>query len=33
MEDRHVAAGELGGDPKASFYAVFDGHGGEQASE
>ena len=33
MEDRFIAAGELRGDPRASFYAVFDGHGGHAAAE
>jgi hypothetical protein len=33
MEDRHVAAGELRGDPLASVYAVFDGHAGHAAAE
>jgi hypothetical protein len=33
MEDRHVAAGEMLGDPSKSLYAVFDGHGGSHAAE
>lgn len=33
MEDRHVEAGMVGRDPTASFYAIFDGHGGSRASE
>ena len=33
MEDRHVEAGSLTGDPTKSFYGVFDGHGGSRAAE
>ncbi|OQS04866.1 phosphatase 2C [Thraustotheca clavata] len=33
MEDRFTAVGTLNGDPNASFYGVFDGHGGDGASE
>ncbi len=33
MEDRHVVAGEVGGDACQSFYGVFDGHGGWRAAE
>ncbi|KDO19430.1 hypothetical protein SPRG_15420 [Saprolegnia parasitica CBS 223.65] len=33
MEDRYVAVGTLNGDATASFYGVFDGHGGDGASE
>lgn len=33
MEDRHVVAGELRGDPLSSLYAVFDGHAGHAAAD
>lgn len=33
MEDRHVAAVGLGGDPHTAFFGVFDGHGGKAAAE
>ncbi|CAK4631233.1 unnamed protein product [Aphanomyces euteiches] len=33
MEDRYGVAGKLNGDAFASFYGVFDGHGGDGASE
>ena len=33
MEDRHMAAGNLKGNPKNSLYAVFDGHGGSAAAQ
>uniref|UniRef100_A0ACD5YMP2 Uncharacterized protein n=1 Tax=Avena sativa TaxID=4498 RepID=A0ACD5YMP2_AVESA len=33
MEDRHVAKVALGGDPELSLFAVFDGHGGQNAAE
>ncbi|OQR88114.1 protein phosphatase 2C [Achlya hypogyna] len=33
MEDRYVASGTLNGKADASFYGVFDGHGGDGASE
>uniref|UniRef100_A0ACD5XKG9 Uncharacterized protein n=1 Tax=Avena sativa TaxID=4498 RepID=A0ACD5XKG9_AVESA len=33
MEDRHVAKVALGGDPEVSLFAVFDGHGGQNAAE
>lgn len=33
MEDRHLAVGQLKSDPRASLYAVFDGHGGARAAE
>ncbi|CAK4072930.1 unnamed protein product [Aphanomyces euteiches] len=33
MEDRYAVAGKLNGDAFASFYGVFDGHGGDGASE
>ncbi|CAH0479418.1 unnamed protein product [Peronospora belbahrii] len=32
MEDRHTAISDLNGDPKQSFYGIFDGHGGEGAA-
>ncbi len=28
MEDSHLAVPNLGGDPSAALFAVFDGHGG-----
>ncbi|KAF0705600.1 hypothetical protein As57867_005700, partial [Aphanomyces stellatus] len=33
MEDRHTVVGTLNGDAAISFYGVFDGHGGDGASE
>ena len=33
MEDRHTAVADLNGDPKQSFYGIFDGHGGDGAAE
>ncbi len=33
MEDRHLIAAELRGQPTESFYSVFDGHGGHQAAD
>jgi protein phosphatase 1L len=33
MEDRHIAAGRLGGSPSASVWGVFDGHGGSAAAD
>ncbi|ETV93500.1 hypothetical protein H310_12544 [Aphanomyces invadans] len=33
MEDRHTVVGTLNGDPWSTFYGVFDGHGGDGASE
>ncbi|KAL6896810.1 hypothetical protein ACP4OV_007382 [Aristida adscensionis] len=33
MEDRHVAAVGLGGDPNTALFGVFDGHGGKGAAE
>ena len=33
MEDRHVAAAGLGGDPHTAFFGGFDGHGGKAAAE
>ncbi|ETN16255.1 hypothetical protein PPTG_06434 [Phytophthora nicotianae INRA-310] len=32
MEDRHTAMADLNGDPKQSFYGIFDGHGGDGAA-
>ncbi|KAI9918872.1 hypothetical protein PsorP6_011739 [Peronosclerospora sorghi] len=32
MEDRHTALADLNGDPKQSFYGIFDGHGGDGAA-
>ena len=32
MEDRHVACTEIEGLPGHSFFAVFDGHGGDEAA-
>jgi protein phosphatase 1L len=33
MEDTYQAAVDIGGDAKRAFYGVFDGHGGQHASE
>ena len=33
MEDRCAAVGNLGNNPSASYFGVYDGHGGAQASE
>eukprot|EP00942_MAST-04A_sp_MAST-4A-sp1_P006962 g6962.t1 len=33
MEDRYDVRGEISGDPAKTMYAVFDGHGGSNASE
>lgn len=33
MEDRHLIKGNLSGRSDASFYAIFDGHGGSRAAE
>ena len=33
MEDRHVAAVGLGGDPHTAFFGGFDGYGGKAAAE
>ncbi|KAL6657293.1 hypothetical protein ACP70R_005073 [Stipagrostis hirtigluma subsp. patula] len=33
MEDRHVAAVALAGDPHTAMFGVFDGHGGKAAAE
>ncbi|GMF32329.1 unnamed protein product [Phytophthora fragariaefolia] len=33
MEDRHSAMADLNGDSTQSFYAIFDGHGGDGAAK
>ena len=32
MEDAHICKLELGGDPRAALFAVFDGHGGAEVA-
>jgi serine/threonine protein phosphatase PrpC len=32
MEDAHICSMELGRNPKAALFAVFDGHGGAEAA-